>query len=466
MFYGQGAGGAPTASAVMGDLVMAARNRVQGGRGPRESKYAKLPIAPMGFIPTRYYVSMNVADRPGRVVRGRSGIRQARGQHRRGAPGRHGRRGRPARAAPASSSSPTRPPTPRCRKPLPRWPIWTSCRASTACCEWKEPANECHRPPDRAPAMAGADRGLPRPAAGRRRLDSDHPARGRYPADPAPRLSEYTGCTVHLKVEGLNPTGSFKDRGMTMAVTEAVARGQQAVLCASTGNTSASAAAYAARAGITCAVLIPQGKIAMGKLAQAVMHGAKIIQIDGNFDDCLELARKITADFPTISLVNSVNPFRIEGQKTAAFEIVDALGTRPTCMRFRSATRATSPRTGRATREYHRDGLADQLAADAGHPGRRRCAAGARRAGEEPRDHRHRDPDRLACVVDVGGRGAAAVQGPLPGRHRRGDPGGLPPGGPHRRRLRRARVGGQHRRAAQVDRRRLGRARVPRWCAR
>jgi threonine synthase len=108
---------------------------------------------------------------------------------------------------------------------------------------------------------------------------------GGTPLIHAKRLSEQTGCTVHLKVEGLNPTGSFKDRGMTMAVTDALARGQQAVLCASTGNTSASAAAYAARAGITCAVLIPQGKIAMGKLAQAVMHGAKIIQIDGNFDD-------------------------------------------------------------------------------------------------------------------------------------------------------------------------------------
>ena len=136
---------------------------------------------------------------------------------------------------------------------------------------------------------------------------------------------------------------------MTVAVTEAVARGQQAVLCASTGNTSASAAAYAARAGITCAVLVPQGKIAMGKLAQAVMHGAKILQIDGNFDDCLELARKLAADFPTVSLVNSVNPYRIEGQKTAAFEIVDALGTRRTCTACRSATRATSPPTGRAT---------------------------------------------------------------------------------------------------------------------
>src|SRR5437899_9328290 len=125
----------------------------------------------------------------------------------------------------------------------------------------------------------------------------------------APRLSEYTGCTVHLKVEGLNPTGSFKDRGMTMAVTEAVARGQKAVLCASTGNTSASAAAYAARAGITCAVLIPQGKIAMGKLAQAVAYGARILQVDGNFDDCLELACKTAAQFP-ITLVNSINPVR------------------------------------------------------------------------------------------------------------------------------------------------------------
>src|SRR5215213_10364659 len=114
---------------------------------------------------------------------------------------------------------------------------------------------------------------------------------------------------IYAKFEGLNPTGSFKDRGMTMAVSKAVENGAKAILCASTGNTSASAAAYAARAGITCAVLVPQGKIAMGKLAQAVMHGAKIIQIDGNFDDCLELARKLTNDYPAVSLVNSVNPF-------------------------------------------------------------------------------------------------------------------------------------------------------------
>ncbi|HEX7323200.1 MAG TPA: threonine synthase [Mycobacterium sp.] len=184
---------------------------------------------------------------------------------------------------------------------------------------------------------------------------------GGTPLIHAARLSEQTGCTVHLKVEGLNPTGSFKDRGMTMAVTDAVARGQQAVLCASTGNTSASAAAYAARAGITCAVLIPQGKIAMGKLAQAVMHGAKIIQIDGNFDDCLELARKMTTDFPTISLVNSVNPFRIEGQKTAAFEIVDVLGDAPDVHSLPVGNAGNITAYWQGYTEYHADGLTERL---------------------------------------------------------------------------------------------------------
>ncbi len=184
---------------------------------------------------------------------------------------------------------------------------------------------------------------------------------GGTPLIRAERLSELTGCTVHLKVEGLNPTGSFKDRGMTVAVTEALARGQRAVLCASTGNTSASAAAYAARAGITCAVLIPQGKIAMGKLAQAVMHGAKILQIDGNFDDCLELARKLTADYPTIALVNSVNPYRIEGQKTAAFEIVDVLGTAPDVHALPVGNAGNITAYWKGYTEYHRDGLSDRL---------------------------------------------------------------------------------------------------------
>lgn len=184
---------------------------------------------------------------------------------------------------------------------------------------------------------------------------------GGTPLIPARRLSERIGATVYLKVEGVNPTGSFKDRGMTLAVTDAVARGQQAVLCASTGNTSASAAAYAARAGITCAVLIPEGKIAMGKLAQAVMHGAKIIQVDGNFDDCLELARKLAADYPTLSLVNSVNPIRIEGQKTAAFEIIEALGAAPDIHSLPVGNAGNITAYWRGYTEYHRDGLSNSL---------------------------------------------------------------------------------------------------------
>jgi threonine synthase len=151
---------------------------------------------------------------------------------------------------------------------------------------------------------------------------------GATPLVPAGHLSELTGCEVYLKVEGLNPTGSFKDRGMTMAISKALEEGSRAVICASTGNTSASAAAYAARGGLTCAVLVPDGKIALGKLAQALVHGARLLQVKGNFDDCLTLCRELSENYP-VTLVNSVNPFRIEGQKTAAFEIVDVLGGAP-----------------------------------------------------------------------------------------------------------------------------------------
>src|SRR5690348_3196158 len=151
---------------------------------------------------------------------------------------------------------------------------------------------------------------------------------GNTPLLPAPELSARTGCDVYLKVEGANPTGSFKDRGMTVAVSKAVESGAKAIICASTGNTSASAAAYAARAGLTCAVLVPTGKIALGKLAQALVHGARLLQVSGNFDDCLGLASKLSLDFP-VALVNSVNPDRLHGQKTASFEIVEALGDAP-----------------------------------------------------------------------------------------------------------------------------------------
>lgn len=141
-------------------------------------------------------------------------------------------------------------------------------------------------------------------------------------------LSEMTRCEVHLKYEGLNPTGSFKDRGMTMAISKAMEDGSKVVMCASTGNTSASAAAYSARAGLRCVVLIPSGAIALGKLAQALIHGAKVLAIKGNFDDALTLVREITEKFP-ITLVNSLNPYRIEGQKTGSFEICDCLGSAP-----------------------------------------------------------------------------------------------------------------------------------------
>jgi threonine synthase len=151
---------------------------------------------------------------------------------------------------------------------------------------------------------------------------------GNTPLLPVPRLSSRVGAEVYLKVEGANPTGSFKDRGMAVAVAKAVEAGNKAIICASTGNTSASAAAYAARAGLTCAVLVPQGKVALGKLAQALVHGARLLQVTGNFDDCLALAGKLAQDFP-VALVNSVNVDRLHGQKTAAFEIVEALGDAP-----------------------------------------------------------------------------------------------------------------------------------------
>jgi threonine synthase len=151
---------------------------------------------------------------------------------------------------------------------------------------------------------------------------------GGTPLLPAVRLSERVGARVWLKFEGANPTGSFKDRGMTVAISKALEEGAKAVVCGSTGNTSASAAAYAARAGLTCAVLIPEGYIALGKLAQALIHGARVLQIRANFDVALDIVRRL-GDSAPVTVVNSINPYRIEGQKTGAFEIVDVLGDAP-----------------------------------------------------------------------------------------------------------------------------------------
>ena len=170
-------------------------------------------------------------------------------------------------------------------------------------------------------------------------------------------VSELTGCEVYLKVEGGNPTGSFKDRGMTMAISKAAEAGAKAVICASTGNTSASAAAYAVRAGMVCAVLIPDGKIAMGKLSQALAHGAKILQVEGNFDNCLTMVRELGEKYP-VAVVNSVNPDRLAGQKTAAFEIVDALGDAPDVHVLPVGNAGNISAYWMGYSEYAKDGLA------------------------------------------------------------------------------------------------------------
>jgi threonine synthase len=172
-------------------------------------------------------------------------------------------------------------------------------------------------------------------------------------------LSELLNNEVWLKVEGANPTGSFKDRGMTMAISKAAEDGAKAVICASTGNTSASAAAYATKAGMNPVVLVPQGKIAMGKLAQAIAHGATLLQVKGNFDDCLTLARQLSENYP-VALVNSVNPYRIEGQKTGAFEVVDLLGDAPDIHALPVGNAGNITAYWKGYEEYYQDGLASK----------------------------------------------------------------------------------------------------------
>ncbi|SEE99740.1 threonine synthase [Ruania alba] len=182
---------------------------------------------------------------------------------------------------------------------------------------------------------------------------------GGTPLVPAPALSSTTGAQVYLKVEGANPTGSFKDRGMTMAMSKVAGTGTEAVVCASTGNTSASAAAYAVRAGLGCAVVLPHGKIAAGKLAQAIVHGATLLAVDGNFDDCLRIVRELADSYP-VALVNSVNPYRLQGQKTAAFEVVDALGDAPAIHVLPVGNAGNISAYWMGYREYAADGLASR----------------------------------------------------------------------------------------------------------
>jgi len=216
---------------------------------------------------------------------------------------------------------------------------------------------------------------------------------GGTPLVDAPRLSERTGARVLLKIEGANPTGSFKDRGMTVAMSKAVEEQPKAVICASTGNTSASAAAYAARAGLTCAVVIPEGQIALGKLAQALIHGARVVPVRGNFDAALDVVRAL-GDAGEVSVVNSINPYRIEGQKTQAFEIVDVLGDAPDvhCIPVGNAGNITAYWKG--YEEY----------ADAGKARRRPRMLGWQAAGAaplvigEPVPH----PETIATAIRIG----------------------------------------------------------------
>lgn len=218
---------------------------------------------------------------------------------------------------------------------------------------------------------------------------------GDTPLVPAVNLSkaaEIPGA-LYLKYEGLNPTGSFKDRGMTMAVSKAVEQGAKAIMCASTGNTSASAAAYAARAGISAIVLIPEGAIAMGKLSQAVMHGSQVLAIRGNFDAALALVRQLTETYP-IALVNSINPYRIEGQKTAAFEICDTLGSAPDILAIPVGNAGNITAYWKGFREYQEMGRTGKLPRMYGF----QAAGAAPIVRGEPVAH----PNTLATAINIG----------------------------------------------------------------
>ena len=313
MFYGPGAGGSPTASAVLGDLVTVARNRLSETRGAGESAYADRALLPMGETRTRYHVAIDVDDRAGVLAK----VAMAFAEHDVSIQTvRQEGRDEDAQLVVVSHQASDRQLAETVeslrrmefvREVTSVMRVEGECRMS----QWRGVIEE-YRPlldlPPDIPAITLREGGTPLVQSG--------------------WLSGVSGAEVWLKVEGDNPTGSFKDRGMTTAISVAVHDGAKAVVCASTGNTSASMAAYAARAGLKPLVLVPEGKIAAGKMAQAIVHGAQIIMVRGNFDHCLQMAKGLSWDYP-VALVNSVNPVRLEGQKTAAFEIVDFLGDAP-----------------------------------------------------------------------------------------------------------------------------------------
>jgi threonine synthase len=232
---------------------------------------------------------------------------------------------------------------------------------------------------------------------------------GGTPLLEAPSLSEETGADVYLKIEGANPTGSFKDRGMTVAISKAAEEGAKLVVCASTGNTSASAAAYATRAGMIAAVLIPESHVALGKLAQALVHGARVVQIHGNFDDALTIVREL-GERDDVTVVNSINQYRIEGQKTAAFEICDALGDAPDvhCMPVGNAGNITA--YWRGYREYESDGITTRLPRMIGW----QAQGAAPLVLGEPVPH----PETLATAIRIGN--PASWQGAIDARDQSG----------------------------------------------
>lgn len=216
---------------------------------------------------------------------------------------------------------------------------------------------------------------------------------GNTPLLPARSLARRLQMEVYLKYEGVNPTGSFKDRGMTVAVSRALEEGADAVICASTGNTSASAAAYAAAAGLKCVVVIPQGAIALGKLSQALMHGAQVVPVEGNFDDALSAVREIDKKHPIV-LVNSLNPNRIEGQKTGAFEICDRLGDAPDVHAIPVGNAGNITAYWKGYREYRRDGISSRLP--------RMLGFQAEGAAPIVRGHPIPDPETIATAIRIG----------------------------------------------------------------
>lgn len=216
---------------------------------------------------------------------------------------------------------------------------------------------------------------------------------GNTPLVRSDPLSRQTGCEVFLKYEGANPTGSFKDRGMTVAVSKAMEAGSKAVVCASTGNTSASAAAYAGRAGVSCVVLVPKGRIALGKMAQTLVHGARVLEVEGTFDQALVLTRQLAERYP-VTLVNSVNPHRIEGQKTAAFEICDALGAAPRYHLVPVGNAGNITAHWKGYREYLTDGVIAEVP--------RMFGFQAEGAAPIVQGHPVEEPETIASAIRIG----------------------------------------------------------------